>query len=288
VRRFTDQFADGETVDFDNHYLRSALKYTLRPAVDPLANWNTRVGAEVVHLLEDLYRVGPNFEGAPIEVERTFHTVSPRLYIAFEQVRPRLKQGYHFQVRNTFDPTDDDQDLALSATFTHKGSFQYNEKGRDLHWGLFAGAVSNAGRATMPLTGFGVSGTLDPLRDQLLLQRMGGNELLSRQTTNTQGNFGYGVVAGDYLFSAYTEVEVPVRLPISFFASTYIFDQNEEMETDFLAGVSFPIFRDLFEIHVPLWGDELFGDTYNVAETITFELHLERLSPFRALRSLAM
>ncbi|MGB0137786.1 MAG: M1 family metallopeptidase [Flavobacteriales bacterium] len=288
LRRFTDQVVDGEVLDIDESYLRSGLKYTLRPPVDPLANWNTRTGVELVHLMETRQREGIDPEGNVSEAQQVEHIVSPRIFITFEQVRPRLKQGYRFQVRNTFDPTAADQALALSATFLHKGSFQYNEEGRDLHWGLFAGAVSNTGRATMPLTGFGVTGTLDPLRDRLLLQRMGGNELLSRQTSNDQANFGYPIVAGEYLVNAYAELEVPVRLPVSFFASAYMYDLKDEMETDIIAGVSFPIFRDLFEIHVPLWGDELFGDTYNVAETITFELHLERLSPFRALRSLAM
>lgn len=289
TRRFTDRSWEYQNQDLLSWYMRSSLSITRRSAADQSRQWNSIGGLEVVHLYDHVDRFRTDQDGG-IHIEVTSnHVVAPRLFVDLNAPGALLEQDLHLEIRFALLSLDDVSQsgaLPMAAQANYHGRRQYNANGRDVHWYGFAATTGR--RSFLPLTGYGRNGQIDPLRDGLLLQRGGNNSLLSQQITGTQGAFGRNIYAGSYLVSAAVEVEAPVRLPVSFFGAVYAYDMNNENHTDWSAGVSFPIVRDLFEIHMPLVGSNMFEETYNVGNYVRFELHLEKINPFKALRKVGL
>lgn len=151
----------------------------------------------------------------------------------------------------------------------------------------------------------GQTGLNDYLFDHTLLGRYQGySNMTSQQNTETHGDFKVNTAnrigSNDKWVAAINfKVEAPFRFPIGVFADAGIYPfttvtQNGISESvDFLydAGVYLPIFKDRFEIYIPLIFSEkiksqLDYQGVNFLQRIRFTLRFDELNPFKIIREI--
>lgn len=196
----------------------------------------------------------------------------------------------------------------LRGSLEVRRGFAYNKRGDQLRLRAFGGIFLNKNFSpTTRLEAWSLTwGAEDLLFDHAYLERGATRGPLSKQFVKQQGAFKTPFRQGlsdDWMASVNSEFDLPLKLPISLFASVGWVPATKRVTTSSgttttkqvvsyaEAGVGFQAIRDVLEIWVPIWVSERIADEEkfmdrNFGERIRFVFALERLDPTKALRNL--
>lgn len=151
----------------------------------------------------------------------------------------------------------------------------------------------------------GQMGSNDYLRDYTLLGRSQSfPNMTNQQTTNTQGDFKvstpYAIGSNDsWLVAANAKFELPIKLPIGIFfdggLNPSLVSINGEIQKQikfqYDGGVYLPIFKDRFEIYIPLFycediKNQIDYQQVSFLQRIRFTLTFDELNPFKIVREI--
>ena len=131
--------------------------------------------------------------------------------------------------------------------------------------------------AQIPTAGYGAQ--LDPMADNLLLDRGASSGLLSTQTQLEHGALPVNYFANNWMSSAKLEFEFSKFLSV--FAGALVHDDN-----NFDAVAGFTCALGPLKIHMPLYSNEIVaeGASYEPYKNWMFSLNLRNLNPWGMAR----
>lgn len=289
-RRFTDwnngvevfQQNGSRFESSDRWYWRNAIALTHQgPVRSGQVPWS--IGLELVHVYDRLDLDISGVDGPGGTSFQDFNNrLAPRAFFEWSQKRTLTKHAINTDVRGLFDaPAPDEVRYdGMRAQVTYDGTRQYNQKGKQISWRVFA-AVAESGVYDLPLSASGLTGQNDVMRDVLFLQRFNTNSGLAQQVNNDQAGLGLPALADTYLVSGKVEWQTP-RLPLSLYGGAFVGDGATDF--DYVTGVKLRL--GFFAVNLPLASTDILEGPYDPGTTVTFELHLEGLRPWNILRNL--
>ncbi|MEO0404064.1 MAG: hypothetical protein AAF193_04270, partial [Bacteroidota bacterium] len=238
------------------------------------------------------------FFGSDVTTQDLFPSIEAFLPEMNFHVQLKEKRMLH-DVNLNFRLFHDEEWSAPLTSLEYNGSFKYNRKGKQVKWRIFGGVSPIGDKTRLPLSLSGFNSGSDVFADYLYLDRSAHfrepsdsyfGDILSRQITDNQGGMFYAPVngIGDWFTSARVEYQLPVGLPISLWASGGLYnDFSQVTRANYSAGVSLELIQDVFEIHLPLLGTDMFrNDNSQPWDFLTFELNLHLLSPQKMIRKI--
>ncbi|MFN0031030.1 MAG: M1 family metallopeptidase [Flavobacteriales bacterium] len=141
----------------------------------------------------------------------------------------------------------------------------------------------------------GQNGRTDYLYDGLHLGRTELDGLLSQQFQRTQGAIPlrFANAYNKHLLTLNAEMELPVGLPLSVYGGIAFGENADGLafggQPTWVAGVSVPLIRNIFEVYVPLVYSEPVNNYYDAndvkfGQRILFQLNLDMANPFQLIR----
>lgn len=216
-------------------------------------------------------------------------------YSANFQTGPRMRHEFGIGTRAFMVDEIGLEEIGLIVTADFEGAFEYNQKGKKIHWKGFAGYNLNKDNTFYSFSGVGRTAFNDIMFDQLLLQRQATNETLSRQIENGKEGVLINSVGREWMLNGMLEYELP-KSPLSIWASGSLTEaqfliSNEFMGIDYAfnyaAGVSFTLVRDALAIHMPLVSNRLIdAPKYEPWDYIMFQFNIDKFNPWMALRGI--
>jgi hypothetical protein len=222
--------------------------------------------------------------------------------------------SYRATNTSTLAPTEIIPTLTYNADFVRaslevKQAFTYNKRKDQLRLRVFAGSILSRGDGFYDnaLNAWGLSwGPEDLLFDQAYLERGADNGTLAQQFTKQQGAFKTPFQQGgseDWMAAMNLELDLPIGLPLSLFASTgWVPTRTVEatssgtITTNSIAsyaeaGIGIQVIRDVLEVWMPLVVSSRIADEEefldrSFGQRIRFVFALERMDPTKALRRL--
>ncbi len=172
---------------------------------------------------------------------------------------------------------------ALSYDYVYRGKGKKKIRTRFYYGG---------GNKVFNLSTNGQNGTSDYIYDGLFLGRSQQNGLLSQQFLRTQGGLAvpYADRFNRHLLSANVELDLPLGLPLGIYiGAAYGESSSGRIDEIYVAGVSVPLIRNVFEVYVPLLYSQNVKDALNsgntkFGETIMFQLNLNLVNPFDLIK----
>ena len=191
----------------------------------------------------------------------------------------------------------------LEATHSIKYK-KNNRKSFDIR--LFAGGFlshddTNFGRSPLTLTSQGFN---DWFYDDFYFGRTAQSGFLAQQINLGNGGFKVPVNRGDFgesnrfLMTLNLKADLPMKIPLNLPIKPYLdlgivdytaLSSSNELEFFYNAGVALDFFDGMLGIYFPLVGTEsLMNQQPNFGSRISFNLDLNRLNGFEALRNISM
>jgi hypothetical protein len=273
-------------------YWRNAFEVIQKFNAKPRSAWSSQLELELVHFGQ--YVRGGSENSDLLLRSSSAHFMLPQ--VGFQAERSNAFISHTWRVTGRYATSNNDEE-GLYTALNYTGSYRYNKAGKRLNWRGFAGYTSDLSTRNgfFPLGGFGLNGRMDIFADHLFLSRSGGalpgfgegTALVDRQVTQTQGGMRLPIAANRFMASAVLDYELPIKLPFALFAGAVVYESAVGVtDTDFSAGISLNVIKNVVAIHIPLISRGLLEGTYAPQHLISFEFHLDRIAPARLVRTI--